>query len=140
MANKQKFIIAIAYENNLASFLYEITFFFFRYKSGVVCICHIDLEKNYLNLLHKILPDSANTICCSIQFAHQGATIDRSTLFYISYAHGCIKVCDYTNGKILGQLMLVKPTKNTNINDPRSKTYYPLIWLDANTLLTGNLE
>jgi hypothetical protein len=66
--------------------------------------------------------------------------IDHSTLFYISYGHGCIKVCDYINGKILGQLMLVKQSKNTNINDSRSKTYYPLAWIDANTLLTGNLE
>lgn len=36
--------------------------------------------------------------------------------------------------------MLVKQSKNTNINDSRSKIYYPLAWIDANTLLTGNLE
>ncbi len=108
-----------------------------------------------MNLLHKLSPDSTNTICCSIQFAHLESSlgylifflsyenfffIDHSTLFYISYGHGCIKVCDYINGKILGQLMLVKQSKNTNINDSRSKIYYPLAWIDANTLLTGNLE
>lgn len=36
--------------------------------------------------------------------------------------------------------MLIKPTKTMNTNDPRSKTYYPLAWIDENTLLTGNLE
>jgi hypothetical protein len=41
---------------------------------------------------------------------------------------------------MLGQLMLVKQAKNTTMNDPRCKTYYPLAWMDANTLLTGNLE
>ena len=66
--------------------------------------------------------------------------LERSTLFYISYGHGCIKVCDYANGKMLGQLMLVKQPKNTNMNDLRTKTYYPLAWMDANTLLAGNLE
>ena len=66
--------------------------------------------------------------------------LDRSTLLYISYGHGCIKVCDYINGKVLGQLMLMKPSKNNNLSDPRCKTYYPLAWLDVNTLLTGNLE
>ena len=111
-----------------------------------------------MNLLHKLLPDSTNTICCSIQFAHSEAPIgyfllisffsqiieililDRSTLFYASYGHGAIKVYDYTNGKILGQMPLVKQSKATNLNDPRCKTYYPLAWIDANTLLTGNLE
>jgi hypothetical protein len=66
--------------------------------------------------------------------------LDRSTLLYISFGHGAIKVCDYTNGKILGQLPLVKQSKATNLNDPRCKAYYPLTWIDANTLLTGNLE
>jgi 6-phosphogluconolactonase (cycloisomerase 2 family) len=108
---------------------------FFRYKSGLICICHIDLEKNHLNFLHKLTPDSSNTVCCSIQFAHL-----ESSLFYISYGNGCIKVCDYTNGKILGQLMLIKQAKNINTNDPRCKTYYPLAWIDSNTLLTGNIE
>jgi hypothetical protein len=41
---------------------------------------------------------------------------------------------------MLGQLMLVKQAKPTTMNDPRCKTYYPLAWMDANTLLTGNLE
>ncbi|CAF1161460.1 unnamed protein product [Adineta steineri] len=123
IANKQKFIMAVAY------------------KSGFIYICHVDIEKNQLNMLHKISPDSVNTICCSIQFAHSECPLDRSTLFYISYGHGCIKVCDYTNGKILGQLMLVKQTKNMIMNnDSRCKTYYPLAWIDANTLLTGNLD
>ncbi|CAF4873882.1 unnamed protein product [Rotaria sp. Silwood1] len=122
IANKQKFIMAIAY------------------KSGYICICHIDLDKNTLNMLHKLSPDSANTICCSIQFAHSESPLDRSTLFYISYGHGSIKVCDYISGKILGQLMLVKQSKNMNINDSRCKTYYPLAWIDANTLLTGNMD
>ncbi|CAF1167616.1 unnamed protein product [Rotaria sordida] len=122
VANKQKFIMAIAY------------------KSGSICICHVDLDKNNLNMLHKLSSDSANTICCSIQFAHSESPLDRSTLLYISYGHGSIKVCDYTNGKILGQLMLVKQSKNTNMNDPRCKTYYPLAWMDANTLLTGNID
>lgn len=66
--------------------------------------------------------------------------LDHSTLFYISYGHGTIKVCDYTNGKMVGQLMLVKQSKNTNTADLRCKTYYPLAWMDANTLLTGNTE
>ena len=109
------------------------------------------------------MSDSVNTICCSIQFAHLESPLgillcacfreefvndyllmiiclDRSTLFYISYGHGYIKVCDYTNGKILGQLMLVKQSKTTNLNDPRCKSYYPLTWMNANTLLTGNIE
>jgi len=36
--------------------------------------------------------------------------------------------------------MLIKQSKNININDPRCKTYYPLAWIDSNTLLTGNIE
>ncbi|CAF3763564.1 unnamed protein product [Rotaria socialis] len=121
-ANKQKYIMAIAY------------------KSGCICICHVDLDKNHLNLLHKLSPDSVNAICCSIQFAHAESPLDRSTLFYISYGHGSIKVYDYTNGKALGQLLMVKQSKTATANDPRSKTYYPLAWMDANTLLTGNID
>ena len=58
----------------------------------------------------------------------------------MSYGHGSVKVCDYTNGRVLGQVLLVKQTKTTNLNDLRAKTHYPLAWLDANTLLAGNLE
>ena len=79
-------------------------------------------------------------MCCSIQFAHRDSSLDHSTLLYLSYGHGFIRVCDYITGKILSQLMLVKQSKAMNLNDPRCKTYYPLIWIDANTLLTGNLE
>ncbi|CAF0792052.1 unnamed protein product [Adineta ricciae] len=122
LANKQKFIMAIAF------------------KSGYICICHVDLEQNLLNPLHKLPPDTASTACCSIQFSHVDCPLERSTLFYISYGHGCIKVCDYTNGKMLGQLMLVRQPKNTNMNDLRTKTYYPLAWMDADTLLAGNLD
>ncbi len=57
IANKQKFIMAIAY------------------KSGLICICHVDLDGNHLNLLHKLSPDSTNTICCSIQFAHPESSL-----------------------------------------------------------------
>jgi len=122
IANKQKFILAIAY------------------KSGLVCICHVDLEKNQLNVLHKLPAESNTTICCSIQFAHVESPLDRSTLLYISYAHGFIRVCDYITGKVIGQMPMVKQSKSINATDPRCKTYYPLIWLDANTLLTGNLD
>ena len=50
------------------------------YKSGTICICHVDLEKNHLNVLHKLLPDSTTTICCSIQFAHADSPLGTSEI------------------------------------------------------------
>ena len=50
------------------------------YKSGTICICHVDLEKNHLNVLHKLLPDSTTTICCSIQFAHADSPLGQSEI------------------------------------------------------------
>lgn len=54
-------------------------FFFFRYKSGLICICHVDLEGNHLNLLHKLSPESSATICCSIQFSHPESPLGKSS-------------------------------------------------------------
>lgn len=60
-------------------------FFLSRYKSGLICICHVDLEGNRLNLLHKLSPDSSNTVCCSIQFAHVDSPLGQFRDFSFLY-------------------------------------------------------